>query len=168
MRLPGRLPLLFTTSLRTVVFALAVVSGSGVLLMMLLTCADVVLRRFGAPLVGAYDLVYLAGAVAMACAIPYTTALKGHVAIEFFFHQLNRTGRIVVDTVVRILGIGLFCLLAWESARIGGKLRVSGEVTATLQIPVFWVPWVMAMCCAVVALVILYNLTHPGKALVRP
>ena len=38
----------------------------------------------------------------------------------------------------------------------------------TLQLPVFWVPYVMAFSCAVVVLVTLYHLFHPGKALLKP
>jgi hypothetical protein len=38
----------------------------------------------------------------------------------------------------------------------------------TLQMPVFWVPYVMAFSCALVVLVTLYYLLHPGKALLKP
>jgi len=33
----------------------------------------------------------------------------------------------------------------------------SGEVTSTLQLPVFWVSYVVALSCAVVVLVKLYH-----------
>ena len=48
---------------------------------------------------GALDLGKGCGALVIAGALPYTTAVKGHVAIEYFFHKLGRRGRIVVDTL---------------------------------------------------------------------
>ena len=150
------------------VYALAVVAGLGVLTMMVTTCLDVVLRLFRMPLTGAFDIVKLAGVVAIACALPYTTAVKGHVAIEFFFLKLSRPGRVVLDTVVRLLGMALFGLLSWQSVQYGASLRRSGQVTLTLQLPVFWAPYVIAFSCAVVVLVILHNMLHPGKEMIKP
>jgi len=147
---------------------LAAVSGAGILAMVFITCADVILRIFGNPIIGAYDLVYVCGAVAMACALPYTTALKGHVAIEYFFQKLDKKGRIIIDTIVRVLGMSLFVMLARESTRIGTNLKLRGEVTPTLQVPVFWLSWVIALCCGMAVLVIFYNMIHPGKVLVKP
>lgn len=158
----------YVRSLRFTVMIFAAITGVSIMFMVLLTCADVVLRLFGNPIIGAYDLVGVAGAVSMSCALPYTTALKGHVAIEYFFQKLNRTWRIIVDTVVRLMGIGLFSMLARESARIGTNLKIRGEVTPTLQLPVYWVSWVIALACALVVLVIIYNMLNPGKELLQP
>lgn len=153
---------------RVMVIALAAAAGAGIIAMMTVTCLDVVLRLFGRPLTGAMDIVNVAAVIAIAGALPYTTAVKGHVAIEYFFQKLSRRGRIVVDTAVRLLGMGLFGLLCWGSIRYGCSLRRTGEVTLTLQLPVFWLPWVIAASCATVVLVILYNLLHPGREFMKP
>jgi TRAP-type C4-dicarboxylate transport system permease small subunit len=158
----------YTAVLRWLVYVLVVVSGLAIFVMIGTICADVVLRRFGHPVVGAYDIVKIAGAITLACALPYTTAVKGHVAIEYFFHKLNRTGRVIVDTFVRLLGIVLFGFLGWRSFLYGGEMRDSGQVTQTLQLPIFWLPWVIGVCCVVVMLVIGYNLLHPNKEMIKP
>jgi TRAP-type C4-dicarboxylate transport system permease small subunit len=90
------------------------------------------------------------------------------VAIEYFFHKLGRRGRAVVDALMRLLGMGLFGLLAWGSARYGHSLRLSGEVSLTLQLPVFWVPYLLAASCGLVVLIKLYHLFHPGQSLLKP
>ena len=154
--------------MRAGVLGLAGLSGICIMAMVLITCADVMMRILGHPIIGAYDLVYVSGALAMAGALPYTTALKGHVAIEYFFQKMSKKPRVVIDTVVRLLGMTFFGMLTAESARIGANLKYRGEVTATLQLPIFWVSWMIALCCAFVVLVIFYNMTHPGKALVKP
>jgi TRAP-type C4-dicarboxylate transport system permease small subunit len=110
----------------------------------------------------------LASAVTIACALPYTTAVKGHVAIEYFFQKLGRRGRIIVDSAARTLAMTLFVLLSVQCIRYGNSVRASGEGSLTLQIPVFWVPYLIGLCCALTVLVILYNLTHPGREMIKP
>ena len=42
------------------------------------------------------------------------------------------------------------------------------DVTATLKIPEFWIPWVVGISCIVTALVVLHNLIHPGREMIEP
>jgi len=154
--------------LRALVKGLALVAGAGLMVMVLVTSAEVVLRIFRLSLTGAYDIVRIAAAITIAAALPYTTAIKGHVAIEYFFHKLGRRGRIVVDALMRLGGMALFSLLAWGCVDYGNSLRVKGEVSMTLQLPVFWVPYVLAISCGLVVLIKLYHLTHPGKPMIQP
>lgn len=140
----------------------------GVLTMMLVTCADVILRMFGSPLKGALDVVKIASAVTIAGALPYTTAVKGHVAIEFFFLKLPRLGRVVVDTVSRLLGMALFAGLCWRSALYGLDMHANNRVSDTLQIPLFWTPLFIALACGLCVLVVFHNLIHPGEETMKP
>ena len=94
---------LLVKTLRKLVLVSAGVAGAGLVTMMVITCVDVVLRKLGHPLPGAYDLVKMAAGVTIACALPCTTAVKGHVAVEYFFHRLGRRGRVVADTLIRVL-----------------------------------------------------------------
>lgn len=160
--------LLYERGLRGLVLFLMALAGLGVLAMMSVTCADVVLRIFGRPLHGALDIVKVASALTIVCGLPYTTAVKGHVAIEYFFHLMPWLGRVVVDSFMRILAIVLFGLLAYQCVRYGLSLQASGRVTATLQMPLFWVPWTMAVSCAVTSLVIIQNTIHPGREMIKP
>ena len=155
---------------RVIVYALLAVSGAGVLAIMLVTCADVILRLrwINRPFIGAYDIVKILGALSLASALPYTTAVKGHVAIEYFFHKLNHRGRIAVDSVMRILTMVLFAFLAWRSVLYGLDFRRTGQVSQTLQFPVFWVPYVIGLCCAIVVLVVGHSLLHPDREMIKP
>ncbi len=165
---------LYVRALRLLVHVLVVISGLSVLTIMLVTCADVVLRLkwinqwLHLSFVGAYDIVKIAGALSLAAALPYTTAVKGHVAIEYFFHKLNRLGRVIVDSILRLLGMALFVFLGWRSVLYGLAFQRNRQVSLTLELPIFWVPWVMAFCCGVVVLVIAYNLVHPRRELIKP
>ena len=154
--------------LKALVRLLAVISGMGIMAMIAVTVIDVLLRKSPFPFIGAYDIVQIAGAVTIAAALPYTTAVKGHVAIEFFYHKLGCTGRIVLDIFLRTLAIALFSYAAWYSYLYGNSLNASGQVSQTLQWPIFWLPYLFAVSFAVMVLVILQNLFRPGKEMIKP
>ncbi|MCU0918368.1 MAG: TRAP transporter small permease [Planctomycetes bacterium] len=154
--------------LRRVVRLLAAVAGLAIAAMIVVTCVDVVGRRVGYPLPGTYDLIELLGAIVIAGALPYTTACRGHVAIEFLPRQLPPRGRIVLSTVVGLVFIALFAFLTWRFVQYGVDLAASGQVTLTLRWPVFWLPHWIAVCTAATILVLLYQVTHPGKELMKP
>lgn len=156
------------SSLRRVVAALGIIAGAAIVAMIVVTCVDVVGRLFGRPVKGAYDIVELLGAITIAGGLPYTTGCKGHVAIEFFFQRLSRPGRIIVDTVARLITTSMFTFLTWRFILYGVELRASGQGTSTLGWPVFWLAWWMALCTGVMTLVIVYHMMHPGKELMKP
>ena len=157
-----------TGVLRWTTHAMAAVGGCAVAGIVLVTVGDVVGRRFGLPVKGAYDLVRVLGAIAMACALPLTKAVKGHIAIEYFFQKMGARGRAATDTLMRLVLLALFGLLAWQFVLQGNAFLESGEVTATLHMPMFWVPWLAALACLVTAGVTLWHLLHPGRSMIRP
>ena len=143
------------------------VSCFGLAAMVVIICGDVLLRVSGHPVKGAYDLVRVAGAVTIACSLPVTTAMKGHVAIEYFFQKLNRPWRVGVDSVMRVLMIAAFLLAAYECVGYGSRFLKNGQVTDTIELPIFWVPWLMAVSFGVTALVVVFHLVYPGRELVK-
>ena len=153
---------------RALVIALAAVGGAGVLGMMLVTCVDVVLRVFQRPLGWTMDVVSAASVVAIAGALPCTTALRGHVAVDFLPRWLKGWRRRALTTATNAAGLALFVVLAWRCWGKGTEMLASGEVTPTLQMPMFWMPWMISVSCAATALVILYDLLRPGREVIRP
>lgn len=158
----------YSRIVRVLAIGLMYLSGGAIFSMMVLVCIDVVLRQFGRPISGSNDIVSLLGAVTLACALPYTTAVKGHVAIEYFFHKLNRRGRLITDTVSRTVVIALFVLLGWQSIAKGNSMRASGQVTPTLELPDYWVLYIISLCSFAVALVVFDHLVHPRREMIKP
>jgi TRAP-type C4-dicarboxylate transport system permease small subunit len=154
--------------LRRAVSVLAGVAGLAIAATIVATCVDVVGRRLGRPLPGTYDLIELLGAIVITGALPYTTACNGHVAIEFLLQKLSGRGRIALGTLVGLISVLLFAFLTWRFVVYGLDLRASSQVTLTLRWPVFWLPWWMALCTAATILVLLYQVSHPGKELMKP
>lgn len=159
---------LYHRALVALVMGLNTLAGFSIVFMMLVTCADVVMRLFGHPIKGSYDLVQIAGALCIACALPYTTAVKGHVAVEFLYLKFGKRGRLAIDIMVRTVLITLFLVLAVQSIKYGASLHRSGEVTPTLEIPLYGVMYLIAFSCVVVAMVVLFTLVNPKKELIKP
>ncbi len=157
----------FYSGIRRTIILLALIAGLAVLVMIGVTVTDVILRIFGTGITGAYDIVRIMGIIAISFSLPYVTAIKGHIAIEFFYHRFSRTGRIILDSSFRTISVLVFLLLAWRNILYGLLLLHSNQVMQTLPIPVFWIPWMISLSCVLMILTILYHLFHPGKELVK-
>jgi TRAP-type C4-dicarboxylate transport system permease small subunit len=158
----------FFAVVRKIILAFALVSGAAILVMMTVTVVDIVLRVFRTGIVGAYDLVRIAGVVTISCGLPYITAVKGHIAIEFFYQNFSRAGRIALDTLFRLVALALFGFLAVRNVTYGVSLRATGELMPTLAVPVFWIPFLISLNSCLMCIVIFYHLIHPGKEMIKP
>ncbi|MEA2107991.1 MAG: TRAP transporter small permease [Pseudomonadota bacterium] len=134
-----------------------------VMAMMLLTCADVVLRLFKHPILGTYELVGLFGALTIALAIPATTLNKGHVAVEFLVEKLPPSARKICTIITTLLSIFLFALIAWQSFLYADILRSTGEVTLSLQMPFYPVVYVISAAALLVCVVLFLELATPWQ-----
>lgn len=158
----------FFRLVRWATVGLACVAGTSFVAMIVVTCSDVVLRKLGHPLLGALDVIGICGALGAACALPYTTAVKGHVAIEYFYHKFGRVGRAIVNSFVHVAAMGMFTLLAAWIWIYGIALLERNVHTPTLQVPMFWVPMLISASCGLLVLVLLHGLLHPGKEFMKP
>ena len=165
MRGPGES---FFNIIRKIIISFAFISGAAIFVMMGITVTDIVLRLFKSGITGAYDIVCLAGAVSVACAMPYVTAVKGHIAIEFFYHKAGRMGRKILDSLFRLLALALFAFLAYRNISYGLYLLSTGQVMLTLQVPIFWLPFLLSVVFALLFFITFYHLTHPGKGMIKP
>jgi TRAP-type C4-dicarboxylate transport system permease small subunit len=137
------------------------VASASLVGMMLLTCADVVMRYlFSRPIIGTYDLVSLMGAVLVSFAMPYTMLKKGHVAVELLVQSLSRGKQLVIETFSHLLGISLFLVLVWQAILLSRDMKAAGEVTPTLLLPFYPIVYCMAVCFFGLCLAIAVNLLH--------
>lgn len=142
------------------------VAAAALVGMMLLTCADVVMRRsLNHPIPGTYEIVGLMGALLIAFALAYTTFQKGHIAVEFLVQKLSKKMQRAIDAVNHLLGIILFVILSWQSVLYAMDLKESGEVSMTVQMPIHPFVFGIATGCALVSLVMALDLYKSLKRL---
>jgi TRAP-type C4-dicarboxylate transport system permease small subunit len=127
-------------------------------LMMLITVTDVILRSFGKPIVGAYELVGFSGALVLGFSIPFTSWVRGHIYVDILVQRLPQKGKMGFHVATRGLAIGLFLMTGWNLVKMGGDLLKSGEVSPTLQVPFYPVVYAIGVCCFIQCLVLLADI----------
>lgn len=85
----------------------------------------------------------------------YTTLRKGHVAVDILVLRLPHRTQAVIDSITYFLGTGLFSVLAWRNIVEAKAMALGGEASIMLSIPVFPFVIIVALGCAVGALLLL-------------
>jgi TRAP-type C4-dicarboxylate transport system permease small subunit len=129
-----------------------------VLLMIFITCIDVIgAKLFLRPVFGAIDIVMLAQLIAIAFAAGATLLIGRHVEVEFFVTMLPKKPQALVDAFVQLLGLALFVLMVWRLILYAHALQVTGEVSSTARIPLYYFAYGVALSFTPVCLILLHN-----------
>ena len=123
--------------------------------MMLLTCADVVLRYFGYPIRGAYDITCVLGSVIFSLPIAYSYMRGYQVSVDSVFRRTPRMVRIIVDSIVCLFSMAITLMISWRAIYLGYDLYVKGRVTDTIPIPLWPFIYLMVLGFFVYCLVLL-------------
>jgi TRAP-type C4-dicarboxylate transport system permease small subunit len=128
----------------------------GLLLMMAITCIDVVgAKIFLWRLLGAIDIVMLSQIVAIAFAASMALILGRHIQVEFFITRLPRRAQAVINSVVFLLGLGLFIVIVWRLFVLGYSFQTAGESSMTIYIPYYPFAYGIALASIPVCLIFL-------------
>ncbi len=134
-----------------------IVAGAVLVSMMLLVVADVILRTFGKPIIGTYELVSMAGAVVIGFALPQASLEKAHVTIDFLVQKRTHTVKRTILVLTRILSVVLFVLLGWYLILKADHLFRSGDVSMTLRIPTYYITYALSFICFVEAFILVVD-----------
>ena len=116
----------------------AALAGVVLILLMLLTTADVVGRYFfNAPIGGVFDLTHFAVSIMTYLGLAYCGYRGGHVAIELLYDRLPMRARRVLKRGVSLAGCVLFGLISWRTAVQSIDVRAFGEASQMMEIPFF-------------------------------
>lgn len=131
------------------------VAAGGVVAMMVLTTADVIGRSFRRPIPGTFEIIGFLCVVVVAFAIAYTQILRGHISVEIVVSRLPQRAQGIIGSIMCLLGLSLFILLAWQSIGLARDVWVSGWVSPTEKIPFFPFIYGIALACVPICLVLL-------------
>ena len=131
------------------------IAAGAIVAMMLLTSADVILRLFRHPIPGTYEIVGLLGAIAISFSLAYTSVEKGHIAVEFLFQKFHRKVRLFISAINDLLCFFFFGLLTWQTIVLASDLKQNGEVSMTLQMPLYPYVFGISIGCGLLSLVLL-------------
>jgi TRAP-type C4-dicarboxylate transport system permease small subunit len=119
--------------------ALALVGGVFLLLAIAITLVSVIGRyAFGMPVPGDYELMEITCAVAVFLFFPYTQAVNGNIAAEFFTSGLSERRRRILDIGNDVIFTLVAMLLTWRLADGLVEKFDSGASTVLIGIPFWW------------------------------
>lgn len=134
------------------------ISGVALVWMMLLTVADVIMRKLGRPITGSYELVAFSATVVIGFGLPFTTWTRGHVYMEFLIQIMPKKSRDIVNIFTRLIGIALFAMAGYNLFLVGIDLYKTKEVTDTLNFPYYPVVYGLGICCFMLCLMLLCDI----------
>jgi TRAP-type C4-dicarboxylate transport system permease small subunit len=127
---------------------------AGLLVMMLITCVDVVgAKIFKMPVPGALDIVIIAQLLAVSFAIAASLLLGRHVEVEFFVPLLPRIAQLIIDSFICLCCMLLFAVISWRLFVYGFSMQAANEVSPTIRIPLFGFAYGAAASCIPVFLI---------------
>jgi len=127
-------------------------------IMMSLTCVDVVLRYFGHPIFGTYEIVGYLGLILVSLGLAHATSKKVHIAVEILVSRLPKRAQVFVNSITCFFCVCIFSTLAWETFLYAGDLQRSGQVSLSLQFPFFLLAYVMTFSFVLVSGVFVLDL----------
>jgi len=125
--------------------------------MMILTCADVILRLFRFPIPGTYEMVGFLGAVLVSFSLARTSMDHGHIAVDFFVSKLPQAIQNIISGINTLICAVLFGLATWHSILYANDIRRAGEVSLTLQMPIYPFIYGCALGCGMLCIVLVLH-----------
>lgn len=127
-----------------------------IVIAMLLTSADVVLRNFAnKSILGTTELVQLLLMPIFMCALPYIQRLHNHVILEFATEKAPQKVKLALDTFGMLVGLFLFSAIAVKAVQTGIDSFMRLDITSGA---VHYYIWPAKFCLALVVLSLIVRL----------
>ncbi len=167
------------SSIRRLAEYMSFIAGAAIIIMVLLSTADVLLRlgaplyskfkywflSFIQPIPGTYELVSFLGAVAAAFAMAHTSIKGSHVSVSLLTRLLPKRVRTILQIITNTLALVFFGLLTWRSILYAEELKLYREVSMTLQLPYYPFVYGVAFASFAMSVVLITYLVNNIKEL---
>lgn len=109
---------------------------------------------FGRPFRGGFEVTELAMSIIVACGLPYTAIIRGHVSVDLFSRTLDRPAYRWLNFGVHTLGALALALLAWQAWKHALSSMSYGDLTNMMRIPMYPFQFAIAISAGLFALVV--------------
>ncbi len=145
----------FLTGLTTVQ---TLIAGVLLILMVVLTSANIVGRQAGIPVRGTFEIMGFLGAAVFGLSLSFSHSKKEHLYVSILFDAFPRKLQQAARCVSTLASIVLFSFLGFQLAKTGLNLKAVNEVSETLRLPYYPVVLILAFGVAVLVLLLVYEL----------
>jgi len=130
------------------------IAGIMLVTMMLVTCGDVVGNMFGHPLLGSEEIVSLLAALLIAFTLPAAHQERAHIGVDMLYLKFSPRAKKINNIFLGVITTLFFMLVSWECFKYAIDLKRIGQVTAVLELPLFYVLYSVAAGCGFLSLVV--------------
>tara|TARA_B100000614_G_scaffold78825_1_gene70398 strand:+ start:1671 stop:2186 length:516 start_codon:yes stop_codon:yes gene_type:complete len=136
---PAEAPGAFGRLLETLCRIMALSGGAILLALAVMTVVSIAGRAlFSAPIPGDFELVEVGAAIAIFSFLPYCQLRRGNVIVDVFTIRAGPRVRGLLDALGAFVYALIAALLAWRTFHGGANLKLYGETTMVLRVPVWW------------------------------
>ncbi len=128
-------------------------------IMMLITLVDVVGRDlFSAPLPGGFEITELLLATVIFLGLPMVTAEGGHVDVDLMDSSIPELFKPLQTLMISLINIAAYGTLSWMLWLFALRTYRYEDTTAILQIPYAGLVFLMAVCCSLATIALVFML----------
>ncbi len=126
--------------------------GCFLVMMIFLTCANILLRQFGVPVRGTFEIMGFLGAVIFAFSLGYSHEKKEHLYVSIIFDRFPEKVKKAARVINSFVCIFFFSLVSWQLGKKALILKNVHEVSETLRIAYY--PFILVLSFGVAVLVL--------------
>jgi TRAP-type transport system small permease protein len=157
-----QLILRFLNKVSQIARVLAIIGACLLLLMVLITVLDVVMRRvLNAPLRGSLELTETILGISVFTALSFCALEEGgHVEVDILINQLRMKPRKIIASLMYFISAIMLCLISWQLVLYSIRVYEMHEVSAILAISLWPFIAMGALCMALLGFVFLIHSIH--------
>lgn len=143
--------------IRSVNRVLGYVASSFLILLMMITVIDVILRYFfNSPITGTTEISQLMMIIIVFPALGWAAIDRAHIRVDLLIRLFPTRPRAVVNSITLVIALGIYIIIAWRSFL---ESAVVNRQTSLIHLPFAPFYWLMSVslaifCLAILALVI--------------
>ncbi len=137
-------------------------AGCVLIMMICLTCTNILFRQFGMPVRGTFEVMGFMGALIFALSFGYSHEKKEHIYVSILFDLFPPGVQRAARKINALLTIVFFALLSFQLVKNALNLKAVEEVSETLRIPYYPIILVLAFGAGYLVVLIILELFKPS------
>lgn len=123
------------------------------------TCADVFLRgAFNMPIYGSEEIVTIFATLTIAFSLPYSHIKDVHIGVEILVRLLSKNVQGIIRVITQLFALILMAIITWRMSFYAGTMSESGVLSMNLELPMYYLVYVLSFCFLIFSLMILKDI----------
>lgn len=142
--------------------------GCILILMITVTCTNILLRQFGFPVRGTFEVMGFMGALLFALSLGYSYEKKEHIYVNILFDRFPPGVQRAARAFNALITALFFAVISFQLVKNALNLKAVEEVSETLRMPYYPVILIMALAAAFLVVLLIAELIHRADGTSAP